>query len=167
MSRFQCIPGHLAMGESVSRGQRWTYASAHPMSEMLGDRYFLAQRTMLRPGDTIRVIELRDKDLNASGNRVLAYVDMLVVESSGDTLSLRPEHDVVTIPAKDEAPAKRETWAVERFIKSDGDVKWNNKAQVHEVFEDGAVVAASKDKEEAWQIATGKLPIPQPEAEAA
>lgn len=167
MSRFQCIPRHLAMGESVSRGQRWTYASAHPMSEMLGERYFLAQRTMLRPGDTLRIIELRDGDLNASSNRVLAYVDMLVIESGGDILSLRPEHDVVTVPGKDEAPAKRETWAVERFIKSDGDVKWNNKAQVHEVFEGGTVVAASKDKEEAWRIATGELPIPQREDEAA
>lgn len=167
MSRFQCIPGHLAMGESVSRGQRWTYASAHPMSEMLEPRYFLAQRAMLRPGDTIRIIELRDKDLNASGNRVLAYVDMLVVESSGDTLTLRPEHDVVTVPTKDEAPAKPTAWSTERFIKSDGDVKWNNKAQVHEVFESGVVVAACKNKEEAWRIATGELPIPQPEDEAA
>lgn len=167
MSRFQCIPGNLAMGEHVSHGQRWTYASDHPMEEMLGSGYFMAQRTMLRPGDTLRIIELRSKDLNASGNRVLSYIDMMIVET-GDNLTLRPEAPLTQIPTviDDDTGRTPEQWATERYIKGDGKVKWNNKRQNYEVFEGLAVVAEVKDKDEAWRIAKGEDPLPV-EAEAA
>lgn len=166
MSRFKCLPRNLAMGDGVPHGRQWTYISAHPMPEMLGERYFLDQRTMFLPGDTLRVVEMRAEALNTPENRVLSYIDLLVVRADRQGLELRPEHDIVQVPLRTDDPKAAAQWGTERYIGANGDVKWNPGRKHYEVFEGKTVVATTTDKDRAWQIAKGEAPLPETEEAA-
>lgn len=76
MSKFnrvvRCLPGNLVMAEAVPFGQKWTYHSNHPMSEMIKPEYFMNLSHQFRAGDELRLIKMAE-------NKVASFADVLVV----------------------------------------------------------------------------------------
>jgi len=132
---MRSLPRNRVMGEQVPFGQRHTYISAHPMEAMLAEEYFLSDYNVFFPGDTVRVIQVRRPDIdNIRDNQVIAYIDLLVVESSRKGVVFHPEGGVVTIPflgGEDSNPIQ---------------MKWNPGKQKYEVWVSGQVVYEDRDK---------------------
>lgn len=89
------------MAEAVPFGQRWTYHSPHPISEMINPEYFKSE-TRFRAGDDLRVIEMKDGE-------VIAYSDLLITKVTKGRVISPSEFHVITEPKKiKEEPVKEE-----------------------------------------------------------
>lgn len=55
---MKCKPGRFVMGEAVPFGQRWTYGSTDPMSEMMDPEYFTPVSGQVQVGDEIRLLQM-------------------------------------------------------------------------------------------------------------
>lgn len=137
MSQFRYIPQNLSMNESAPVCQHWNYASALPMESMLDKDYFISAADRLRPGDTIRVIQMRDSNIHSKQNLVIAFCDALVVQvgKDGVFLFIGPITVIKDKPIVKPEPTKR--------------VQWNPTKKKHEVLYGEDVVFESKDKAEA------------------
>lgn len=131
---MRSLPRNRVMGEQVPFGQRHTYISAHPMEAMLAEEYFLSDYNVFFPGDTVRVIQVRRPDIdNIRDNQVIAYIDLLVVESSRKGVVFHPEGEVVLIP----------------LLEGDSNpvqMKWNPGKQKYEVWAGSQIVYEDRDK---------------------
>ena len=82
----------------------------------------------------MRVIQVRRPDIdNIRDNQVIAYIDLLVVESSRKGVVFHPEGKVITIP----------------LLGEDNDsiqMKWNPGKQKYEVWSSGQIVYEDRDK---------------------
>lgn len=138
---LRCIQQNLIMNQAVPTCQHWAYPSAHPMEAMLGKNYFLSANDRLQPGDTIRIVQMKEANINLRSNVVIAFCDALVVQSGKDGVYLYIG-DVTVIkdkPVAKPAPTKR--------------VQWNPGKKKHEVFYGDDVVLTTDDKAQAdaWQ----------------
>lgn len=61
---FKSKPGRLVMGEAVPYGQRWTYSSTDPMSEMTKTEYYSNVMHSFRSGDSLRVLALDGEEVS-------------------------------------------------------------------------------------------------------
>lgn len=138
---FRYFPQNLSMNEAAPVCQHWNYASAHSMESMLEKDYFLSAADRLRPGDTIRVIQMRDTNIHSKQNVVIAFCDALVVQvgKDGVFLFVSPITVIKDKPIIKPASTKR--------------VQWNPGKKKHEVFYGDEVVLETGDKAEAeaWQ----------------
>lgn len=161
MRNFKCSPMNMAMGEAVPFGQRYTYGSTHPMMAMLDPGYFLSMRHQLRAGDTVRLCQMEQIDIHGPGNRLLAYIDLIVIESSKEGIRFQRETDepiYMPVPGEDNEgeplPPVSSTYV-------DGDIKWCGMAGWAVVDEAGVKLATGiPDKDVAVKIAAGELPLP-------
>jgi len=131
------IPQNLSMNESAPVCQHWSYASNHPMEEMLGKDYFLSANDRLRPGDTVRIVQMRDKDVHWRDNKVIAFVDALVTQVEKNAIYFYLSK-VTTI--SDKKPKEKE---------NKKHVQWHPGKKEHQVLLGDEVLFASKDKKEA------------------
>jgi len=159
---FKMVPQHLIMAESVPAGQRYSYFSTHPMRAMLDPVYFLPSRDQLRPGDTLRVCQMEKIDIFGTNNRVLAFIDLLVIASSrGGVEFHRETENPIWMPDKEGGVS------VEAPVKSDavyvaGRAKWGGpKAQWRVIDGNDEILATGiEDKALAEKIASGEMPLP-------
>lgn len=77
---LRCIQQNLSMNESAPVCQHWSYASDHPMAKMLQGRYFLSAHDRLRPGDTIRIVQMEDRNIHARDNTVVAIANVTIIK---------------------------------------------------------------------------------------
>lgn len=146
--------GNLCMAEAVPFGQKWTYHTDRPLDMVLSPDYFKAERYKLRVGDELRVCRIVE-------DRVREMVDLLIIENSD------PVFEMVEVGERREFPDVRKRVSPvdhaprgERYIGANGSVRWNPGRKVHEVFEGDKLVAASQDKDLAWEMARGSVPLP-------
>ena len=146
----------LFIGEPVTFGQRYTYASDHDMNAMLAPGYFDAMRRRLCPGDTIRVVQMRGKDIKDRGNSVVAFVDCTVLAVE-DGVELLAERSPTRVPAA-RVPTPAPKPASEKYVPADGVVRKARSG--YEVKVSGETVATGLEELEAVRIAKGDAPIP-------
>ena len=89
--KFKCIPQNLSMSESAPVCQPWSYASSHPMKAMLDSRYFLSAYDRLRPGDTIRIIQMKAQNIHARDNEVISFADALILKTGKLSIDMHIE----------------------------------------------------------------------------
>ncbi len=147
--KFKCIPQNLSMSEAAPVCQPWSYASDHPMESMLAPHYFLSAYDRLRPGDTIRVVQMKDPGIHTTGNAVIEFSDMIVVKSSRDEIVT---HLVRRVNIDEMAQKNTE----DNIQPTAGDVqavrRWNPGKKEHEAVAgegaDAKVLFSHADKEE-------------------
>jgi len=148
------------MAESVPFGQRYTYGAAHDINRMLEPTYFLSESYRLAAGDTMRICQLKDADIASKSNRVLAYIDVMVIESSLKAIEFLRETEVIYTPLAggEEMP---EGVSTERTYLS-GEAKWRGPHSKWAVVDpDGKpLLDGLEDKEVARKIAAGEIPVP-------
>lgn len=76
---LKCKPGRLVMSDAVPYGQRWTYASTDPMSEMTKPEYYANVADNLRAGDSIRIMRVDREDVLEIGEYLVAAKDGLSI----------------------------------------------------------------------------------------
>lgn len=152
-------PGNLCMSEAVPFGQQWTYHTDRPIDMVLSKDYFLGERYKFRVGDELRVCQIVD-------GRVRERVDAFIIENEGPVFEMALGERVVFPDKRKRPELTTSAPSGERFIGANGTVRWNPGRKVHEVFEGDAIVAATTDKQLAWDMATGAVPLPA-EKEAA
>jgi len=166
-NKFKAFPQNLVMAEGVPFGQRYTYGATHPIQYMLDAGYFLSLRHQLRPGDTMRICQMDSINLFEPGNKVLAYIDVLVVSSERDGVVFHQETDnpiFMPLESGEESPeASPET--ASKYIS--GELKWCGKGHwsviddANKPKEEQIVYASGiEDKEHAAKIAAGEIPLP-------
>lgn len=159
MKPLKVIPQNVVMAESVPFGQRYTYGAAHDINRMLEPSYFLSESYRLNAGDTMRICQLKDADIASKTNRVLAYIDVMIVESSLKAIEFLRETDIIytPLPGGEDMPDGVST---ERTYLS-GDVKWRGPQSKWAVMgSEGVLLDGLEDKEVARKIAAGEIPIP-------
>jgi len=50
------------------------------MKAMLEEGYFVGEKNVFLPGDSLRVVQVKDPNIHSRGNKVVAFVDLLVTE---------------------------------------------------------------------------------------
>lgn len=151
----------LYLGEPVQFGQRYTYATTHPLEDVMGPGYFDAARFRLRPGDTIRATRLASKNREAPDNHVLAFVD-LIVAANDKHVEVQAEGRLFRLPGRGKfTPPKEEILQPqEHYIEDDGAEVKEGKGGKFEVELGGKVVAKADDMDAALRIAAGEDPLP-------
>ena len=86
--RFKAIPQQLCMSEASPFCQPWAYASDHDMEHMLAPYYFKSEHDRLRAGDTIRIVQMEEKNVHERNNTVVEMADVTVISSSRDGVVL-------------------------------------------------------------------------------
>jgi len=145
--KFKCIPQNLSMSESAPVCQPWSYASSHPMKAMLDSRYFLSAYDRLRPGDTIRIIQMKSQNIHARDNEVISFADALILKTGKGSVDMHIEK-LTNLPeiTKDSQENDAEVPAI----------RWNPGQKVHEAItgegDDLNVLFSDKDKKkvEEW-----------------
>lgn len=139
------LPQNLAMGEAAPVCQSWSYAATHPMEVMLSKEYFLSAYDRLRPGDTIRIVQMRDANIHSRGNVVIAFCDALVTQVANTVVGLHVSPITVIKDKIKPPPAPTKH------------VKWNPGIKKHEVWWGDKVVLTTENKDEAdeWQASSG------------
>lgn len=135
--RMRYIPQNLIMQEASPVCQKWSYPSCHPMEAMIEKDYFISGYEQLRPGDSIRIVQMRDANIHSRSNVVVAFCDTIVIQSGRDGVFLYPGEIVVI---KDKPIAKP---ILEQKVG------WNPGKKEYEVKVGDNVVFSSKDKAEA------------------
>jgi hypothetical protein len=156
---FKVIPGNFVMSEGVPFGQRYVYGSTHPMQRMLEPGYFVSERHRLRAGDTVRVCQMRDNAVCEPGNRVLCFVELVVVESDKTSVEFHQNGEVFYLPLENgELPAQSNP----EYAEDGSKAKWRGPKAHWGVVDkdDNVILAGIEDKAIAEQIAAGEVPLP-------
>lgn len=163
-NRVKVDLSELYLGEPVQFGQRFTYATTHPLEDVMGAGYFNAARHRFRPGDTIRAIRLASGNREDAGNHVLAFVD-LIVSSNDTTVEVHAEGKLFKLPARGKfVPPKEETLErhpeAEQYVSGDGAEVAPAPKGGFEVKLQGKTLARMDDMDAALRVAAGEDPIP-------
>jgi len=153
-------PYNLHCSESANVCAKWTYKTDRPLSIVMADQYFLGCRDQLQVGDAIRVA-CCDK------GRVTHVVELFVVDGGRGArfVDVQAVGPVIEVPPSREQPAVAAVPKVQAFVDGDAEAVWNVGARAYDVKRGSTVVAKGiKDKETAWQIAKGDIPVPEQEA---
>lgn len=94
---LRCIPQNLGMSEASPVCQPWTYASAHPMEDILLPKYFLSANDRLRPGDTLRAVQMSDSNIHSRINKVLEFTDMTITSVDKESIGIHVDRRVVLL----------------------------------------------------------------------
>ncbi len=122
---LKCKTGRLVMCEAVPYGQRWTYASSDPMSEMIKPEYYANVADQIRSGDSIRIMNVDRED-------VREVAEYLIASKSGQSLVLIEVMKPIKIPApsgKVELPPKVRNLKIEEgkgcvyLVDDNGDIR--------------------------------------------
>lgn len=92
--KLRCIPQNLSMSEASPVCQPWTYASAHPMEDILSPKYFLSAYDRLRPGDTIRAVQMSESNIHSRSNKVLEFANITITSVDRDHVGMHVERRV-------------------------------------------------------------------------
>lgn len=149
----------LIMGEPVPFGQRYTYPTSHALEVVLEPRYFDPARARLRPGDTIRFVQLANQDYAAPTNWVMAFADLMVTEVSAAGVRVVEERPAAAVPEPTRA-AKGPEPEAEKYIPADG-AEVIADAAGYAVNLGGARIAHLKSLATAKVVAAGDAPLPQ------
>jgi hypothetical protein len=157
---FKAKPHQLTRSGDGQFGTQWNYeCKDHPIEEAMKDGYFDNTVGNLLPGDSIRVVEMKD-------NIVTAFCDFIVVSKSPAAVYCRPSmKDIVRFakPAVREDDKRRAVYTAPpapKYIQGTGEVKWSAGQKKFIITVDGKEVAAVRDKDEAYSIARGDLAMP-------
>ena len=161
---FKVFPGNLTMPESGTFSQKWSYGATHPIRAMMDPIYFQSLFHQIRPADTIRIHQMESLDVFDVANRVLAYIDVVVVASSKDGIVFHMETDTpVFMPTEDDEQSNEANpQTAAKYVK--GKVKWAGPKAQWRVMdadnEDHVLVSGIESKEVAEKMANGEIPIP-------
>jgi hypothetical protein len=98
MTTNRAVAGKLYMAEAVPFGQRFTYASPHPIDETMQPGYWVPLKNNLRVGDEIRVCYVL-------GDRLREDQDLAVVQCLKQGVEVQAKSKRFIYPeAKTEAP---------------------------------------------------------------
>ncbi len=123
------------MSDAVPYGQRWTYASTDPMSEMITPEYYSNVADNLRAGDSLRVLNI---DIN--GN-VIEVCEQLIAAKDGMSISLFELMKPVKVP---QAKGSKAVAPKLRSLKVE-----EGKGCAYLLDEKGSIVGEFADKAEA------------------
>ena len=151
---------HLCTGESGEYGLQWSYQTDGPLETVLSPDYFMSVRARINVGDHIRCTSVRD-------GRAQETCELLVVEKRPGAVETIVTREVLTVPPSTLVEQPREEMPAERYVTSDGKPMWNPGRKMFEVKVRGETVAAVRDRELAYQIAGGHVPLPPHEEQAA
>lgn len=93
--KLRCIPQQLSMNEAAPVCQHWCYASDHAMKSMLDGDYFLSAYDRLRPGDTIRIVQMAAKNIHARDNNVVAFSNVTILNVNNQSIGMSIDRQVV------------------------------------------------------------------------
>ena len=154
------IPHQMAKGESVTFAQSWNYWAVDDIEAMLRFDYFLPWRDQFWSGDTLRICQMRDGEIRAPTNRLLAFVDLIVVAKPAGRIVFEPVGEIRYMPLEDEEKEISKQDAQKRAI---GEVKWRGPYGKWGVVDKDGVVIVDKiaEKDEAQAIASGEKAVPE------
>ena len=153
MIDYRAKPGTLHMIGEVQHGQPWYHEADLPIDNMLSPKYFAAWRHELKPGDTVRLVRLRN-------GRVTELAEIMVLQVHDEHIEhtlYRPVRKFPVPPASKPEPGP----APERFVENDKYTVRNRGNAGWEVNDpDGNRVAKGLTEDEAHAIRSGSLPLP-------
>lgn len=127
-------PGNLVMSEAVPHCQQWTYHGEHSIKAMLGDGYFQSVKDMIRTGDMLRLVQIKDDRVQCT--------QFFMVVTGGATpsgLTLSAMSDLQSFDQTDEAPLAGEfhvkkgfnEWKVQKGEEVVESFKTKKEAEAH------------------------------------
>lgn len=156
MSSLKAMPHKMHQSGDGQFNTTWAYTcDQHGLEEVFKEGFFSTVRDRLLPGDMVRIMEKKDE-------RILSYCETLVLYKTEKMVYLQPISEVKRFDSffthidNMNKPKEPEPVQEEKYIPTDGVVKWNPGKKKYDVLVDGACVASVANKEEAQSIAKGE-----------
>ena len=163
-------PGDLCMADAMPFQQHHEYRTHVPIEDLINDeRFFLNVKDNLRPGDSITICRYADNTFR----KLIEVADVRVIETSNVAVRIhqRGEVERVAEPESSNAPsvaAKTDPTGGAQFADNSDWTAKHRQFGKWEVFDgEGNLVAENLDKESAFGVARGDLPVPDPGKKAA
>lgn len=87
---FRCIPQNRIINEYSPFGQHHTYIATHPIEAMLKPGYFVGEKDIFLPGDSLRIVQVEKPNIHSRDNRVRAIAVMLILAIGVEGPQLHP-----------------------------------------------------------------------------
>lgn len=150
---YRAKPGTLLMVGEVQHGQPWYHEADLPVKDMMSPKYFSTWKHELKPGDTIRLVRIRNQ-------RVSEMAEIMVIQVHLDHIEHTQLGPVRKFPIPEEQ--KAEEIHPEKYAKGDGyTIKRAFQGRYDVLDAEGNVVAKGLLKKEAEAIQWGNMPIPE------
>jgi hypothetical protein len=141
MSELRAKTNLLNQPQDGTVGKLFNYMCDHDLTAALEPGFFASLRNNLLPGDMIRLIQ-KDSTADHHTGRVIAYAEVMVLEVLPRDVIVAPHGSIIRYV---KPPA-----AAPGAIVS---LKWNVKAQAHEVVAANGDVLASFNKDQGGKAA--------------
>jgi hypothetical protein len=159
MSKVKAKHNKLNKPEDGNFGKMWNYiCDQHDVKECYQEGFFDPLAGNLMAGDTIRILEVRDK-------RIFSMADGIVLEvihtNRLDKVEFFPlSSKVLKFPVRNFKEPAKEYEAPTEYIQGTGAVEYNPGKKTYNILCEGKIISECVNKERAHAIARGDFPIP-------
>jgi hypothetical protein len=159
MSKVKAKHSKLNKPEDGNFGKIWNYiCDQHDVKECYQEGFFDTMVGNLMAGDTIRILEVRDKRVRSMAEGIVLEV---IRGKQVDKVEFFPlASKVLKFPIKTFEEPNKEDEVPAEYIQGEGTVEYNPGKKAYMILCDGKIVSQCANKERAHAVARGDFPIP-------